>query len=93
MKTQYKYIEFKEVPHRQKFKVKWRCFNSSRRVDEVSIGFVDYYHAWRQWVYNPFHATVYSQGCLSDIAHFIGQLNAQAQEKTKSKKRVPKTKD
>ncbi len=71
MKTIYTWITF--VPIRTdtcKTSI-WRCCNN--RIGD-QIGVVKWYGRWRQYCYFPDGNTVYSQGCLSDIAEFIQQL-------------------
>lgn len=68
MKTKYQFIHFRLRQGEEG----WSCRNN-RVGDE--LGTVEYYYPWRQWVFSPTGPSVYSLGCLNDIAHFITQLS------------------
>ena len=40
----------------------------------ASLGEVEWYSPWRQWVFIPSDGTEYSQDCLVDIAAFMRSL-------------------
>jgi hypothetical protein len=39
------------------------------------LGEVKWHSPWRQYCYFPQIQAVYSAGCMTDIAHFVKQLN------------------
>lgn len=55
----------------------WMCF-SKRTGDE--LGLVQWYAPWRRYCYYPTTHTVYSDGCLTDIADFIDRLMKKRKE-------------
>ena len=68
MKTEYKYIEFKQMTDTE-----WGCFN--RRGGGLLL-MVIYYPKWKRWVTGETeYGAVFSGDCHLDIAHFLGQLN------------------
>lgn len=69
MKTKYRFIEFRLVSDKPKI---WECCNT--KSNDV-LGCVDWFVSWRQFVFNPENLTTYSHDCLTDIAHFLQQLN------------------
>jgi hypothetical protein len=82
MKTEYKYIEFNEQKLKRKRDGKdvtvWFCQN--RKIG-THLGWVEYYDEWKQYVFTATDNTmIFSASCLTDIAHFLKQLN---DEKTK----------
>ena len=40
------------------------------------LGTIHWHGQWRQYVYNPADFTMYSAGCLRDVAGFVEGLNA-----------------
>lgn len=49
---------------------RWQVFN--KRSPNVA-GVIKWYLPWRQYIFTPGWATIFSAGCLNDIAHFIKQ--------------------
>lgn len=45
--------------------------NSSGAV----LGWIGWYGAWRQYVFNPCNDTLFNHGCLDSISDFLVQLN------------------
>lgn len=70
MKTRYKYIHFVETRKLPKTKV-YACVNNN---SNERIGLLKWHGAWRQYCFFPEFNTVYSLGCLNDIAEFMRQL-------------------
>jgi hypothetical protein len=70
MKTTYRFIKFTE--HKRPEGVQWDCVNN--KSGHV-LGTCSYYAPWRQWVFSQHGPDiVFSADCLTDIAHFMGQL-------------------
>lgn len=70
MKQKYKHIRFVEIPNRPEAAV-YDCINNT---SGDPIGRVEWYPAWRQYCFFPGMYSVYSLGCLNDIADFMQQL-------------------
>ncbi len=78
MKTRYKHIYFEEFgigsePQRTIY----LCRNN--KTSSV-LGGVEYYPAWRKWVFEGKEDAVFDTSCLADIIDFMKQLN-QSQRK------------
>jgi len=75
MKTQYQYIHFDKKFNLAKTTI-WACVNNNGGYE---LGEVKWSPGWRQYCYFPLHPnkSVYSSGCLKDIADFIEQLMAE----------------
>lgn len=73
MKTEYQYIRFDDYTNPNQDIRRYFCVN--KRADRP-IGEIRWYGPWRQYCFVPFIDTIYSAGCLRDIADFIGQLMA-----------------
>lgn len=71
MRYHYTYITLKPQPIDRGRKT--RRYDIEAR-DGTVIGEVSWYHYWRQYCLHPGPNTVWSAGCLADVAHFIGQL-------------------
>ncbi len=71
MKTKYKWIRFEELPNPRKKTTKWKCINTS----DEELGEVYWLNHWRQYVYYSTGWNEYNNGCLTDIADFLTQLN------------------
>jgi len=70
MQTKYKYIHFVERHNEGKTR-RFNCCNI--KLDEL-IGIVKWYGAFRGYSFFPEWGSIYSQGCLDDISHFMQQL-------------------
>ena len=70
MKTRYEYVHFIKVADKPKTSV-WTCRNNRTGGE---LGRVRWYGPWRAYCYFPVAQAVYSQGCLADIAAFLGEL-------------------
>jgi hypothetical protein len=71
---EYKYIVFKsdnEIFQERKKRPDYECRN---KKDGTLLGLLCWCAAWRQYCYYPETNTMYSQGCLEDIADFIKNL-------------------
>ena len=62
-----KYITFNLIELKPKTKV-WGVFTSEGKD---ILGKIKWYPRWRQYVFFSHPYTIYSQGCLKDIAEFI----------------------
>lgn len=67
MEKNYKYIRIIEVSSKPKTKV----FSVVNKSSGHEIGVVMWYAPWRQYCFFPSDFTVFSSGCLLDIANFI----------------------
>lgn len=65
MKTKYKYIYF------EKIKGEWICFNNKSKY---ALGWICYYRKWKLYVIEFKSGCVFNNSCLTDIAHFLKQL-------------------
>lgn len=73
MRTEYKYIHFIKLADKPKTSV-WSCRNNK---GDFELGRIEWYGAWRQYCFSPAAETVFNVGCLGDINHFIGQVQAE----------------
>lgn len=69
MRTLYKFIHFEIKGESSKTPV----FSCRTNQGDDEIGEVRWYPVWRQYVFFPMSRSVYSAGCLRDIAGFIEQ--------------------
>lgn len=76
MKTSYQFIHFTQA--QLEGNPVWNCANNR---SNVVLGYVAWYRPWKRHCYFPAEPAVYSDGCLRDILHFIGQLTAQNSER------------
>ena len=67
MKTRYRFIHFEALTDDV-----WIC---AANRDDTILGSVDMATDWRKWVFNPTDMRRFSEDCLQDIAHFLGQLD------------------
>ena len=81
MKLEYEYLRFVEIAGKPKTKV-WSC---RQLGGDLELGQVSWWAPWRQYCYFP-GPSVYSAGCLRNIASFIHQANA---EHLKAKSQEP----
>jgi hypothetical protein len=70
MKTEYKYLRFTQIGDTGKT-TRWACMN---HVSICNLGEIRWYGPWRQYCYYPPIESIFSAGCLQDIADFIKQL-------------------
>lgn len=73
-----KYIRFNEVNNPGK---KTRIYEVINLSGDYILGFIHWYTAWRQYIFEPMDNTVYSHGCLEDIQNELKRLNYE--QKTK----------
>ncbi|MBE3101905.1 MAG: hypothetical protein IMZ47_06505 [Firmicutes bacterium] len=69
---EYKFFSFRLIAEKSKTKV-WGCF--SKHGDK--LGEVQWFASWRRYCYFPEKATIYSVGCLTDIADFVTRVQAE----------------
>ena len=75
MDMKYKYIYFDEEFMSSKRKT--RVFLCKNNDSHDTLGTVKWYSPWRCYCYFPsedLNETIYSEGCLDDIRHFIHRL-------------------
>ena len=72
MKTVYEYIQFDLVKQNEKTQI----YAVRNIKSQFILGYVAWHCGWRQYCYGPMieEETIYSEGCLKDIAEFIKQL-------------------
>ena len=70
MKMTYKHIYFVHLGTSPKRNA-YSCYSNKGDYD---LGTVSWYPEWQQFCLEPVDATVFSAGCLRDIADFIDQL-------------------
>lgn len=73
-----KYIRFNEVNNPGK---KTRIFEVINLSGDYILGFIHWYTAWRQYIFEPLENTVYSVGCLEDIIKELKRLNYEQKNK------------
>jgi hypothetical protein len=79
LKTEYQYIRFVlELPISDKRKTSSWSIQNIRH--QAHLGGVRWDGAWRQYTFYPFGLTVFSAGCLRDIAEFLTNLRKSEQE-------------
>jgi hypothetical protein len=73
MERYYKHLVIKEVAEPSR-KRKTKAFNVMNRQSGILLGHIGWYGPWRQYCFIPADDTVFSSGCMLDIADFIRQL-------------------
>lgn len=73
-----KYIRFNEVNNPGK---KTRIFEVINLSGDYILGFIHWYTAWRQYIFEPLENTVYSSDCLIEIQNEIKKLNYEQKNK------------
>ena len=80
LKTRYKYIHFGHLNTEMLLNDDkegdtnndiWECRNNET---DMSLGEIEYYPPWRQYVITFNEDCVFNNECLRDIAHFLKQL-------------------
>jgi hypothetical protein len=69
----YKYVQFVESDVEDNLDKKtrtWVCLTLNKNM----LGIVKWYSPWRQYCYYPWDNTLYSAGCLRDIADFLDSV-------------------
>lgn len=74
VKTRYEYIQFDLAVQDDKKKTQTYAVRNIK--SQIVLGFVAWHCGWRQYCFGPIiiEETIYSEGCLKDIADFIRQL-------------------
>ncbi len=75
--SDYKHIKMKERPNPGKKTKVWGVWNKS--WDEM-IGMIAWDSAWKQYCLEPLDETVWSKGCLRDVADVIEKRMAERKE-------------
>ena len=73
----YEYIEFIKVSETEKTTI-WSCVN---KKSQMELGRVKWFGPWRQYCFLPSGPSVYSTGCLKDIAGFMALQMEQRKHK------------
>ncbi len=68
MQTRYTHIHFAPYANGST----WLCLTN--RAGDL-LGTVELYQPWQEHCFYPEPGTLYSAGCLDDVAHFLRQLN------------------
>lgn len=66
MKTRYRFIHFEQTSGGI-----WLCYANKGNYE---LGFCEPYPKWHQWQFAPERGAFFTSDCLTDIAHFLGQL-------------------
>jgi len=80
MKTEYKHIHFDDISYSYPTR-KTKSFACRSNNTDTPLGDIQWERAWRQYCFFPVHLTVFSKGCLNDIADFIKQLMDERKKK------------
>lgn len=56
-------------------KPKTEVYAVNVKSNGTPLGEIKYHPAWRQYVFEPFSATIYSSGCMANLLKFIKDLN------------------
>lgn len=70
-----KYLEFKPIAVQPERRTK-RWGVVSKSSGDV-LGLVEWYGAWRQYIFEPREGCVFNNGCLNDISAFLTEMNAE----------------
>ena len=70
MKTEYKWIRFKNIPVKTKTQY-WECYN---KEEETYLGYIKWYGGFHSYCWFQEPDMVMAKSCLLDIADFIKQL-------------------
>jgi len=65
-----KFLEFRTID----VKPKTFVYGVFSKTQSTRLGIIKWYAPWRQYCFFPQENTLYSKGCLEDIANFIGEL-------------------
>ena len=68
------YIEFRESTIKR---AKTRVWDVASKSSGAILGRISWYGAWRQYVFFPAGGSLYSAGCLNDLASFIRERMAE----------------
>lgn len=66
-----KYIYFELMKQKPKTQ-SWAVINKS---SQFYLGVIEWYYAWRQYIFTPVEGSIYNNGCLQTIIEFINRLN------------------
>ncbi len=73
MKTKYKHIVFEQTGDSKL----WICRN---KKTAAKLGFVEYYKRWHRYTFEGVEGCVFDVSCLTDIIHFMKQLEAEDEQ-------------
>jgi len=68
------YIAFVDVTTMAAKTQKWAVMSKS---SQNQLGMVEWYGAWRQYVFMPSPSSLWSSGCLEDVRAFLVKVNAE----------------
>lgn len=66
-----KYIFFELIGQKPKTQ-SWAVVNKN---SDKELGVIEWYYAWRQYIFQPVEGSIYNNGCLNTIIEFINRLN------------------
>lgn len=58
----------------------WDCLSHRGRGSDW-LGMAVWYDEWGQWTFESTRGVIWSSDCLTDVADFLRQLNAEAKPK------------
>lgn len=53
---------------------KTKIYGVANKRSGKQLGQIQWYGPWRQYVFFPYMGTLYSRGCLQDVASFIEEV-------------------
>ena len=74
------YLEFEVIETKPKTKV----YGVTASMDGELLGQIKWFGPWRQYVFEPYEATVYSHGCMKQIEDFIKNLMEERRKQWKT---------
>ena len=80
-----KYIHFELYSDSGKTQ-RWLCRNKS---SQFTLGYIQWYGAWRQYTFMPVEGSEYNNGCLDAISSFLARLNKEKRILQYGKLEVP----
>lgn len=69
---EYQYLVIEEQPRSSHRKTP--VFAVMNRSQDMLLGTIQWYGAWRQYVFEPAADTVWSLGCLRDVEDALGKI-------------------
>lgn len=78
-KIKYKYIEMNKLEMEDKNK-KTDIYSVKNIKSQFVIGLIKWHPSWRQYCFFPGIDTLYSRGCLDNIADFLWKLKQEREK-------------
>ena len=76
------FLRFEEIPNPGKATKQFDAISISRAS---VLGTIKWYGPWRQYCFEPNDFTIWSDGCLEQIAEFLKKLNQEHKQSLKAK--------